>query len=230
MNSSTLKWIAIITMTLDHIGLYLVNPGVNLVLYDVLRSVGRIAFPLFAFFIAQGFYHTKDLKKYFTRLFVFALSIEFFLFIYFILTHENYMIVANVFWPLIFGLIAVILVSTRKTLYVIAGLSLILVADLLGFPYGGYGVATVLVFAFVQPFYKQFLYFFVINLLYIDLPLALILPNYHLKYDNPLQWFALLAFIPIYFYNGKKGKINQYFFYVFYPLHLAVILGIAFLM
>ncbi|MGD9909731.1 MAG: TraX family protein [Candidatus Izemoplasmatales bacterium] len=229
MNSTFLKWIAIITMTIDHIGLYLIDPSVHLLMYNVLRSVGRIAFPLFAFFIAQGFMHTRDLKKYFTRLFVFALAIEFFLFIYFLFTKELYMVVANVFWPLVFGLLAIIFVSTKKPLYIVIGLSLIILADFLGFPYGGYGVATVLVFAFVKPFYKQALYFVLINLLYIDYPLVYLLPNYHLKYDNPIQWFALLALIPIYFYNGKKGKMNSYFFYIYYPLHLVVILGIAFL-
>ena len=62
LSSNALKIIAIITMIIDHIGYYF-EPYMNNVIYIVLRAVGRISMPLFAFLLVQGFFHTKDLKK-----------------------------------------------------------------------------------------------------------------------------------------------------------------------
>ena len=70
INTFTLKLIAILSMTIDHIG-YLLFPKVTL-----LRIVGRIAFPIFAYLIAEGFVHTGDVKKYLLRLGIFAILSE----------------------------------------------------------------------------------------------------------------------------------------------------------
>lgn len=236
MTSKALKWIAIITMTIDHIGLYLVGPD-KPVLYLVLRGIGRLAFPLFAFFIAEGFRHTRDVNKYFLRLLSFALIVQLFLTVFYLLTKntdgfafsENIMITGNVFWPLVFGLLAVMLINERKTALSIIGFSLVIVADLIGFPYGGYGVAMILIFAFIPQKSIQFLYAVIVNLIYIEYPILFLIPGFTTKYDNPVQWVAILSFIPIFLYNGKLGKVNKYFFYLYYPIHLGVIFGISLL-
>ena len=62
-----LKWIAIVTMTIDHIGLILYPE------YIVLRYIGRLAFPLFAYLLILGMESTRSVMKYFLRLFSFAL-------------------------------------------------------------------------------------------------------------------------------------------------------------
>ncbi len=227
MNSSTLKWIAIITMTIDHIGLYLIDPVVHETLFYIFRGVGRIAFPLFAFFIAEGFKHTSNLKNYFTRLLMIALGIEISLLVFYLFTNENYIIVANVFWPLVFGLLAVMLVSTRKLIYTFLGFSLVVVADIIGFPYGGYGVFMILIFAFIPDFKKQVLYTSIIHLFYIAYPFAFLFP-YVTKYDNPLQWLGMISFAFIYFYNGERGKMNKLFFYIYYPVHIVLIVGLSY--
>ena len=67
MSSFVLKLIAIITMLIDHIGAVL-YPEIRW-----LRLIGRIAFPIFAYLVAEGFYKTSDIKKYLKRLFIFAL-------------------------------------------------------------------------------------------------------------------------------------------------------------
>ena len=72
LTSNTLKIIAIITMIMDHIGYYL-YPNLNSETYILFRTIGRISMPLFTFLIVQGFLHTKNLKKYISRIFVLAL-------------------------------------------------------------------------------------------------------------------------------------------------------------
>ncbi len=86
ITGNTLKIIAIVTMLIDHIGVAIFENGMlkyqdnslawvsiaNL----VLRTIGRIAFPIFCFLLVEGFFHTRDIKKYGTRLFLFALISE----------------------------------------------------------------------------------------------------------------------------------------------------------
>ena len=71
LNSNQLKIIAIVTMIIDHIGYYF-QPEINEYIYYILRAIGRISMPLFAFILVQGFFHTSDLKKYILRIFSFA--------------------------------------------------------------------------------------------------------------------------------------------------------------
>ena len=71
LSSNGIKIIAIITMIIDHIGYYF-EDNMNEIMYIVLRAVGRISMPLFAYLLVQGFFHTKNLKKYIIRIFVFA--------------------------------------------------------------------------------------------------------------------------------------------------------------
>ena len=68
MSAFVLKIIAIITMFIDHIGYIFSNGKISYFNY-----IGRLAFPIFAFQISEGYLHTKNLKKYFLRLFLFAL-------------------------------------------------------------------------------------------------------------------------------------------------------------
>lgn len=218
MNSSQLKWIAIITMTCDHLGFYLFPEGS--VMQIVLRSIGRIAFPLFAFFISEGFIHTHDIKKYFMRLFIFALAIEAFLFVFYLFTHVNYMITENIFWTLLLGLLALIMISTKKWYYITIALLLILASYFMRIPYGGFGVAMIILFGTIKNRLQQLLYAVPFTYLYITLM------NLDIAW---VQWFGLLAFIPLFFYNGKLGKMNKYFFYAYYPAHIIVIVAISML-
>jgi len=216
MNSSQLKWIAIITMTCDHLGFYLFPEGSLIQL--VLRSLGRIAFPLFAFFIAEGFVHTHDIKKYFLRLFVFALVIEVFFFGFYLFTDINYMITENIFWTLLLGLLALMMISTNKWYYITIALSFIFLSYFLRIPYGGFGVALIILFGTIKNRLQQLLYVALFTYLYIGL----------MNVENGwVQWFGILAFLPLFFYNGKLGKMNKYFFYVYYPAHIIVIVSIS---
>ena len=65
-----LKIIAVITMIIDHAGAFLFPQA------KILRIIGRISFPIFAFLICEGYEHTKDVKKYMLRLLLFAVISE----------------------------------------------------------------------------------------------------------------------------------------------------------
>ena len=70
-----LKYIALFSMFLDHIGA-IGKAFLSKNVYFLLRAVGRLSFPLFCFILAEGFFHTKNRKKYQQRLFIFALLSE----------------------------------------------------------------------------------------------------------------------------------------------------------
>lgn len=74
LSGSALKVIAMITMVIDHIAFYLMEHGT--VLYETMRCIGRIAFPVFAFLIAEGFIHTRNRYRYFFTLLGFAVISE----------------------------------------------------------------------------------------------------------------------------------------------------------
>ena len=72
MDTYKLKILAITTMLIDHVGAVLVYGTNNDLLYFACRAVGRLAFPIFAFLIVEGYYHTRDVRKYLMRLLAFA--------------------------------------------------------------------------------------------------------------------------------------------------------------
>lgn len=74
LSGSALKVIAVLSMVIDHSAYYLMEHGT--LLYEVMRCFGRIAFPVFAFLIAEGFRHTRNRMKYFLRLLGFAVVSE----------------------------------------------------------------------------------------------------------------------------------------------------------
>ncbi len=78
INGAQLKIIAIITMLIDHLaaGYYVYMPGYSSSTYLAMRTIGRIAFPIFLFLLIEGYLKTRDVKKYMTRLFIFALVSE----------------------------------------------------------------------------------------------------------------------------------------------------------
>ena len=85
LDLSALKWIALITMLIDHIAATMmqyfdiVEQLFNIdteFIYNVMRGIGRISFPIFCFCIVEGFIHTRNIKKYLIRLFIFAVITE----------------------------------------------------------------------------------------------------------------------------------------------------------
>lgn len=313
LTATTLKMIAVICMFIDHIGAFVVYRLINskiwhtdnvlftidsdkytieIVIYYLLRAIGRISFPIFCFFIVEGYRRTRSKIKYAFRLLFFALLSEapFTMAAHgTMLEWWKYLTPSNVFFTLLIGLIVIWgadelkkyapggfvavcfrilvciiptgyaayevnsilsifeemslgpnsfviiwgvlalamligtfvygLVTTKENARVLSSslsiLSLgMVLADILGTDYAGYGVIVI----------------FVINLFMnrkrttgIALGIgALILFN--LSEIPALADIYLLSR-----YNGERGKGYKYFFYLFYPVHLAVIALVMFL-
>ncbi|MEY8357250.1 TraX family protein [Lachnospiraceae bacterium 54-53] len=226
ITGNALKIIAIVTMFIDHIGVALIENGIleyRNFLYAALntpegnfwsgadlalRTVGRLAFPIFCFLLTEGFLHTRDVKKYGARLLVFAFisEIPFDLALFDRWFYPGYQ---NVYFTLFIGLC--VLEWYRKTagrpvMQLLAVLSGCGASILLKCDYNAIGILMILLFyVFHENKRLQTLY-------------AGILAAF-----ESLGCFgaAVLAFIPIRMYNGKRGETNlKYFFYWFYPVHL----------
>jgi len=216
-------------MTFDHIGVIMLEP--DSLEYYIFRSIGRIAFVLFAYMIAEGFFKTKNLKSYFLRLFVYASIIEAFIIGYYFISGENYILGFNVIWPLVFGLGALLLLKNKSIWIRLISILVVFAAELLHIPYGGYGVLIIMVFGLYRNPLTQLLFVLGINLLFIDVPLLSYLDLASYAKYIWIQWFSMVAFAFILFYNGKKGKFRmKWFFYIFYPLHLGIIYLINYLL
>jgi hypothetical protein len=207
-----LKMIAVITMLTDHIG------AIFYPQYLILRVIGRLAFPIYCFLLAEGFFHTGNRKKYGQRLFLFALLSEI---PYDLAFHQTffYLGAQNVFLTLFIGLVLMDTLShlsTRKG-YVLSGAAAVMIAAFaawfIGSDYGAQGILLITVFYLMRGRQKAR------NVSYTAVTVCFNL-------SNQLQWFSVAALLPICLYNGKKGPSCKYFFYAFYPVHLLILHGI----
>ena len=199
----TLKWIALITMAIDHIGMVLFPQ------YIVMRLIGRLAFPIYCFLLVEGAVHTSNPKKYLGRLLGFAMISE----IPFNLVCSGriwYSGGQNVFFTLSIGLMAVLFLQKWgiRLQSIVVMLVLIAAAQYSGVDYGGGGVMIILLFYLLRthPFERSLGFACMTALWY-----------------GGVQNYAIASLLPILCYNGKRGKSMKYFFYVFYPVHLLVL-------
>lgn len=234
MNRNQLKIIACASMLIDHIG-YILFHGVT-----ILRLIGRIAMPLFAFFIGEGCLYTKDRKKYFLRVFLLGVLCQAVYIIEGLISNSGDGALFNI---LLTFSVAIILCSMflkvktalkegdkkekRKAfallaLTVIAVFAVSLFCDnsysLTGikfeFDYGIWGMCLPLFAAVTTDKVKKLLSF--------SAALLVAAVNFY-ESINFILW-ALVPIILLLFYNGKGGKANlKYFFYAFYPVHLAAL-------
>lgn len=221
ITSSTLKWVAIITMIIDHTGAVLFDDYVNHPEYLFFRIIGRIAFPIFAFLIVEGYRHTKSVPKYAMRLFAFALISE----IPFDLAFGHTMFdwdYQNVFFTLFIGLIALWAFDTLKSkntvLAVVAVYSLGILSQVIKTDYDIFGV--ILIFGLYSATSKKVSFFWIAI---VNIAMAVI---FTLDGGNYLQAFALLSIPFVGMYNGEKGnnsKTLQYIFYIIYPAHIMIL-------
>ena len=236
MSTFTLKMIACITMLIDHITelfvpkdfgylfhLTLGSYERDITLYVIGRVIGRIAFPLFAFLIVQGFLHTSNIKKYMLRLGIFALISEIpYDFAFYGFPNTTDLLKSqNIFFTLLLGLIAIALIEQIHRNYqdsplfmnvfivaVIVAASLTLIIIRGSYLENGYGVLVIVGFYLARQSKKATLWIFI-------LITGFLCPD--------LQFMAILAAPFIYRYNGEKGPSYKYAFYAFYPLHLMIL-------
>lgn len=221
ITSSTLKWVAIITMIIDHTGAVLFDDYANHPEYLLFRIIGRIAFPIFAFLIVEGYRHTKSVPKYAMRLFAFALisEIPFDLAFYNTTTNWNHQ---NIFFTLFIGLVALwafdSLKSKNTILAVLAVYSLGILSQVIKTDYDIFGV--ILIFGLYSATTKKVSFFWIAI---VNIAMAII---YTVGGGNYYQAFALLSIPFVAMYNGEKGsnsRILQYTFYIIYPAHIMIL-------
>lgn len=216
MTSFTIKMIAILSMLIDHIAVTLVS---NHELYVIMRGIGRIAFPMFAFLLVEGYCHTSDVKRYLKRLVLFALisEIPYDLAFYHTIWYPKHQ---NVFITLALGLVTLYLIDrekqecekkkqdpTRRIWLVITIVAVAAQFSMCDYQFGG--VLTILMFYYWRgQKVKQLLGLLLIH---------------GLMWGPGIQVCAVSAMIFLWFYNGQKGKSMKYFFYVFYPAHLTIL-------
>lgn len=230
INNNTLKIIAIILMLLDHLWGTII-PG-----NQWMTLIGRMAFPIFAFLIVEGFFHTSDLKKYMKRLFIFGLISE----IPFNLIYTGSIIFPfhqNVMFTLLLGLLIINEIDKlkntkeiKKKIIPILKIFLFLIISIIGFvDYGVTGVLTIVVFYLFRGFklawIGQLISLILLYIVFFE-GQSVILNIFNYEYFLPLQSIGVLSLIFIWLYNGEKGKNNKlikYLFYSFYPVHMLVI-------
>lgn len=235
LSGSSIKLIAILSMLVDHFAAvvlakyYPLSPEPEKIykIYEIMRAIGRLAFPLFCFFAVEGFLYSKNRMKYLLRLAIFAILSEPAFDMAFAgrwsdFTQQNVMI------TIFLGIIGLWLFEQiRKTidskfdknpeplLYIIAALpicGIAYIAHILNTDYEAFGIFTIAVIYMFKE-YKFLAFLFGISVLVLG----------YKQSELPAFWSAL----PILFYSGKRGFGLKYFFYLFYPIHLAILAYLA---
>ncbi len=226
LDASALKILAMVCMLLDH------AEGTIVFDQDWMSCVGRLAFPIFAFQIAQGYRHTSDFRKYLKRLAVYALISE----IPYNLMHGNvlYPMGQNVLFTFCLSLLVIRLIDRCRTRHWLLGLLALIFGAAGGYylsfvlmmDYMGYGVLMVLSFWLFDRGKLGWL-LQLVAMVYIN---CCMIGGYSLTFFLngqeiwvPVQCFAALAMIPILMYSGKKGIAGKAFqkgVYLFYPAHM----------
>ncbi len=222
-NGNVLKIIALISMTFDHVGVELMND------YLPFRIIGRLAFPLFGFMIAEGCKYTKNRKKHFLMIFLLGTGCQL---VYYFALNSLYMGILITFSLSVLLIYALQLAKKQKkagywflffagiavTFFLCEILPLWLPGTGFMIDYGFFGVLLpVLIYLSENKYAKLALT--ALGLVPVSL------------YLGGVQWYSFFALIPLALYNGKRGKFNlKYLFYVYYPLHLVVIYFISIFM
>ncbi len=228
LSGSSLKLIAIITMFIDHVGAILIEPVLRTtpswkqgpILWGfsvselhrinmVLRLIGRLAFPIFTFLLVEGFLHTRNKKNYLLRLsaFAFLSEIPFDLArsrVFFDFSYQNVYFTLAIGMAVMWGM-QVYANSPGKWLSPVAGMGL---AILLQSDYSWYGIGLIVIHYLIHQSHKN-------------------IGKVVLACWLSAQYTAVLALIPIHWYNGQRGLPLRYIFYWFYPVHLLILYFIA---
>lgn len=210
INSFTLKSIAMISMLVDHVGVIFFPQ------YVIFRIVGRLAFPIFAYLLVEGFVYTHDVKKYILRIGAFAFVSE----IPFDLAFNGRFLEfghQNVFFTLLLGLILLYLIVRVPNRLEKLGLILLffLLSEILHTDYNSMGILMILCFFLFR------------DRLLGKVTAGIVINVFLMGY---IQAFGALAMIPISLHNRQQGRKMKFLFYGFYPVHLLVLYIIRIIM
>ena len=235
LSQEGLKLIACITMLLDHIGAVVVmecfenatgaNKGALLDLYEMLRMVGRLAFPIYCFLLVEGSFYTRNSKRYGMRLLIVALlsEIPYDLALYGTVNWQK----QSVMVTLLLGFLMLEAMKKYPKIpeKVLVMLPFLMLADLVDADYEIKGILTIALFALTRDLpYKLLLQFF--GLWFIFSPDHLMALNWLRKFSVTTQELAAFSLVPIARYDGRKVSKSgfvQWAFYLFYPVHLLLL-------
>lgn len=216
LSGTELKLLALVIMTIDHIGMILF-PSVR-----ILRIAGRMSFPIFAYMIAEGCRYTKNKHRYLAQLFCTGAVCQL---VYYAADGSLYMCIF-----ITFSLSAAVIFAVQNAGHGIknaalcaaaiaaaAAVTLLLPELIHGFDvdYGFWGVMLP-VLIYLGRDRRERLILCAAGIIAVSCDLG------------GIQWWSLTALLPLSLYNGSRGKFPmKYFFYVYYPVHLAVLYLIA---
>lgn len=223
LTGNQLKLIAMVTMTLDHVGLMLLPQ------YRILRILGRLAFPIYAYMIAEGCRYTHSKGRYFARLFTLGMLCQVVYYFAMGSLYQCILITFSLSAAMIFLLEwaekqgkAVYITSLIGAFLAVGFLCICLPMLLPGTDYGiDYDIFGVLlpVIIWAGRTKKEKLWACVLGLTLVAVECG------------GIQWLALGAVPLLALYNGQRGKHAMgKIFYIYYPAHLAAIYGISLLL
>lgn len=225
LSQEGLKFLACAIMLLDHI-------GATLIPWGTLRIIGRLAFPIFCFLLAEGAHYTRNPRNYLLRLGIGAilseLPFDLALFGSWSWQHQSVMI------TLLLGAMALLAMKrmTQPLLKILVLLLFACLADFMNTDYGGAGVLMIALFGLT----RERKYGWLVQLLGMYLICRWIIPGGAVWFIGRyvfIEIFAILALIPIWLYSGKKSTSSravQWAFYLFYPVHLWILYLISILL
>ena len=228
LNSNHLKLIAIIAMTIDHLG-DLLYPGMpNVLGANIMHIIGRLTAPIMFFFICEGFFYTKDLKKYIFRLFIFSIISHFaycfaFGINYIPFSTGNIFNQTSIMWTLLWAVVALYILNGKNKLKNWQRYLLVILICIITFSadWSSIGVIIILfMYDYRGNVEKQTLCMIPWILIYAVVSFFFVNKVYAL-----IQFAVLLVYPLLKMYNGEKGKVKwmKWFFYIYYPLHLVII-------
>ncbi|MBZ2387115.1 conjugal transfer protein TraX [Anaerococcus murdochii] len=216
INGAQLKYIAFASMFIDHFNKAIITPfltgtGPMVIITTIFDILGRIAFPIFAFMVVEGFFKTKSRWSYLRNLLIFAVISEIpydmFQSAEFVNTWSQ-----NILWGLALGLFTIMVIDKlkdyikKRPLWIFVSILIVVLSSL----------GSMLISSDYE--------YYAIIIIYL----------YYLFYDKRhlasglsylviiKEIYAILGFATVLFYNGEKGKQNKIFNYLFYPVHLLI--------
>ncbi|MCQ5129257.1 conjugal transfer protein TraX [Butyricicoccus faecihominis] len=223
MDTNFLKLVAILSMLIDHVG------GAFFPEVGWFRWVGRLAFPIFCYCMTVGLLYTRDIKKYLFRLGLFAvISQPFYVLAFhphdFLAQFTNW----NIFCTLFLSLLAMYGLKERKWWLFFAAL---FVVSWWNFDYSGMGIELMLIFYLcrnhpgIGAALYSLIYLTTLGHVHIEDPLNFVCGSVAIDWT----FFTIFAVLFIYIPTHFDLKIPKWFFYAFYPAHLALIALIQFI-
>lgn len=223
LSACTIKYIAVLAMIIDHIAWCFIDT--YSLIGEVMHAIGRMTAPIMTYFIVEGFHNTRNSNKYLLRLGIFA-AISYFPYTF--MTHgaffpENTIPYQSVIYTFFLTALSLKIIHSDK----MRGISklllclIIIIFSIIG-DWCFFPIVWALLFDRYRGNFKMQAAAFISSSVIMVLAIGTNVPQMSFRYG------VLLALIPLYFYNGKRGKLfgekaDKWFFYIFYPLHMLIL-------